>query len=122
MMIASYTCMYDVHTMHVCTMLVKKGDIINDDNFDKNLLIEDVERQNTKSIVGLNSAGRTKLVETAFCNLVIKLFFIRMKIWFETKLSPLQPGDNFDPTFSRRNFHLWKDVVEGVVPVLRVQI
>ena len=63
--------MYDVHTMYVCTMHVKKGDN-DDDNFDKNLLIEDVERQNTKSIVGLNSAGRTKLVETAFRNLVIK--------------------------------------------------
>ena len=43
-----------------------------DDNFDKNLLIEDVQRQNTKSIVGLNSAGRTKLVETALCNLIVK--------------------------------------------------
>ena len=41
-----------------------------DNNYDmRNLLVEDVERENTKSIVGLNTAGRTKLVETALCNL-----------------------------------------------------
>ena len=35
----------------------------------QNLLIKDVQRQNTKTIIRLNGARRTKLVEAAFCNL-----------------------------------------------------